>query len=683
MLALIVLKIVVYYYLIEVNVLTNILVLGSAILMAMLLYHGRESNWKYKKIVFFVLYSFFSIIMFADTMYYNYYNQTVSIQQVYQVSNVAKVPSSFIATLIPASFFIIWDIPLAYYHLGKKKEENEDTKQLNKKRKYRTIANICSVVIVLFFSINPWNTSLITKVNSVGFFSYHIKDIIEVATDAIYDDFWETEEVLNVVKEAKKETEVPKIEEPETKETDEKQGLPGLEGIAKGKNVIVIQLEAYQNFLINAEYNNQVLTPNINALLEEDTIYFDNYYSIIGKGNTADAEFASMNSLYPVIDGESYRLYTENTYDGLPWKLKEQGYATYGFHGNEGVFWNREEAYPYQGIDNFYSIEDMDSTDILGLGVSDKSMFHQMVEVIKEETNPFFVFGVSLTSHHPYEMPEELQKLDILPEDEGSKFSNYLQAIHYTDEAIGQLIQELKDAGLYEDTILAFYGDHHGLNWTMDDNDVYVGRYLGKEYGYEEMLKVPCFIHIPNSGKTETVSTLGCQVDFFPTMAYLLGIEIEQPYIVGQNLFSAQHGFAAFTAYLFDGSFAYDDMMFEISREGIFEGSKAWNRHTLEEVDITEYKKQYEQAVELKEASRQVLEQDLISEYVTHEITLPEEETEKKEKDKKQASKKKETKKIKKSKKEKQSKKKENKKAKKNKKENNEKKNSKKVSKKQ
>ena len=150
----------------------------------------------------------------------------------------------------------------------------------------------------------------------------------------------------------------------------------------------------------------------------------------------------------------------------------------------------------------------------------------------------------------------------------------------------------------------------------MDDNDVYVGRYLNKDYGYEEMLKVPCIIHIPGSGVNKTVSTLGCMVDFLPTVASLMGLDIEQPYIMGQNLLTAEHGFAAFTAYLFDGSFAYDDVMFHISREGIFEGSKAWNRHTLEEVAIDEYKEEYEKAVELKAASEQIMEQDLIADYV-------------------------------------------------------------------
>lgn len=608
-----VVKVVTYYCLIDVNILFHPLLIGTVGVFWILFAHLSESKWKRKEVVFLLLYGFFSLIMFADTMYYNYYNQTVSIQQIYQASNVAKVPSSFINTLIPASFFIVWDIPFAVHYFRKRSKSFEDGTIKSRTKRQRRVVELICVGVIALFAVNPFGMTFVMKVNTVGFYSHHIKDIVDVAYNALYDDFWRKEDVIEAVEEATEESPVA---------TDISDEVKSLESIAKGKNVIVIQLEAFQNFVIQAEYNGQELTPNLNELIGDESIYFDNYYSVIGKGNTADAEFATLNSLYPVIDGESYRLYTDNTYNGLPWKLKEQGYETYAFHGNEAAFWNRQQAYPYQGIDHFYSIENMDDRDIVGLGISDSSMFQQMVDVLNKADGNFFSFGISLSSHHPYDLDEELQELEILPEDEGTKFANYLQAVHYTDRAIGELIQSLKRAGLYKDTVIAFYGDHHGLNCTMDDNDIYVSNFLGKQYGYEEMMKVPCIIHIPGSGTSETVSTMGCQVDFLPTMAYLMGFHMEQPYIMGQNLLTAEHGFAAFTAYLFEGSFAYDNVMFQISREGIFEGSTAWDRDTLETLDISKYEEQYERAIELKEASKQVLEQDLIGDYVTHKVNI-------------------------------------------------------------
>ena len=195
----IILKVVTYYCLIDVNILTNFLVLASVIVLGMLFYHLSESSMKHKFAIFAIVYGFFSIIMFADTMYYNYYNQTVSVQQIYQVSNVAKVPSSFVATLIPASFFIIWDIPFALYYFKKRSAQCEDKKQDNKTN-IRRVMNITCVVLILFLAVNPFENTFVTKINSVGFFSNHIRDIVDVASGFVEEEFWEPEQVVKTVK---------------------------------------------------------------------------------------------------------------------------------------------------------------------------------------------------------------------------------------------------------------------------------------------------------------------------------------------------------------------------------------------------------------------------------------------------------------------------------------------------
>ena len=67
-----------------------------------------------------------------------------------------------------------------------------------------------------------------------------------------------------------------------------------------------------------------------------------------------------------------------------------------------------------------------------------------------------------------------------------------LQTVRYTDEAIGQFIDDLKAAGLYDNTVIALYGDHHGLNCGMEDIKESVSRFIGREYDYDEMLNVRC-----------------------------------------------------------------------------------------------------------------------------------------------------------------------------------------------
>ncbi len=600
------LKLMVYYSLIDVSLKGSAFIIVSIIAFGLIFIGFSRCKLKRKKGIFLVVYSLLSLLMFADSMYYNYYNQTVSIKQLWQAANVAAVPKSFIATLIPASFLLYLDIPFVYYYFKKHANDKQVKWTWNLKKEIKYIVfGLCAIFIVLV--VNPLHSVAIDKVNSVEFFTNHVNDIYSTITDTIVEDEMPIEEVLEVVEEV-------------APQPDGAQ----LKGIGKGKNLIVVQVEALQNFVIGAEYNGQVITPNLNALIGKDTIYFDNYYTNIGKGNTADAEFSTLNSLYPVIDRECYTLYAENTFNGLPWLLREQGYHAAAIHGYEGAFWNREVAYPGQGFEEFYSMEDLDASDMIGLGISDKSMFKQAVDIMKTEQKPFFNFIITLTSHHPYLLDAEDATLKLREEDMDTKFGAYLQTIRYADEAIGQLIQELKDAGLYEDTVIAFYGDHHGLNVNMDNNKEIMTEYLGREYDYDEMLNVPLLIHVADSGVTRTISTTGGQIDFLPTIANIMGLDIDQPYILGQDLLNAEDGFVAFTAYLFEGSFIHNDVMFEISREGVFEGSRAWETGTHKSLDASLYEEDYNRAIALKNTSKEILEQDLISEYVDREPSLPE-----------------------------------------------------------
>ena len=123
-------------------------------------------------------------------------------------------------------------------------------------------------------------------------------------------------------------------------------------------------------------------------------------------------------------------------------------------------------------------------------------------------------------------------------------------------------------------------------------------------------------IHVPGSKVAKTISTTGGQIDFLPTIANIMGIDINQPYILGQDLENAKDGFVAFTAYLFGGSFVHNNVMFEISREGVFEGSRAWDINTHQPLDASRYEEDYNRAITLKETSKEILDQNLIADYV-------------------------------------------------------------------
>ncbi len=595
-----VLKMILYYTLIEVSNMEIILIALSLVVWAAIFTCCGRSTLKRKRYIFLIVYFLFSLLMFADSMYYNYYNQTVSIRQIWQAKSITAVPNSFIATLIPASFLLFVDIPFAYLSFKKYATKENFQRWLPWKKFKYVLYTLTAFLITLI--LNPFHSSAFEKVNRTEFFTSHVNDVVETISDNLSTGDMNEEEILEVLNEVTPEPEITHYK-----------------GIGKGKNLIVIQMEAFQNFVLGATYNGQEITPNLNELMKKDTLYYDHYFSNIGKGNTADAEFSSLNSLYPVIDGESYRLYQDNTYNGLPWLMRENGYYSFAIHGFEGAFWNREYVYPNEGFQDFYSMEDLNQDDIIGLGVSDKAMFHQLIPILKQQTQPYFAFAVTLTSHHPFILNEENRTLTLSEEDVDTTFGDYLETIHYADQAIGQLIDELKAAGLYDNTVIALYGDHHGLNCGMEEVNYRVSQFIGRIYDYDEMENIPLIIHVPGSGVEKTISTTGGQIDFMPTIANIMGITYDDTFVMGQDLSNTKKGFVAFTAYLLEGSFAVDDIMFEISREGIFDGSRAWKIGTNEPVDYTLYRDEYEKALLLKETSKEILDQNLIADYVTHE----------------------------------------------------------------
>lgn len=388
-------------------------------------------------------------------------------------------------------------------------------------------------------------------------------------------------------------------------------------GIAMDKNVIVIQVESLQDFVVNMNYDGQELTPNLNKLLMKDTIYFNRFYQQLGKGNTSDAEFVTQNSLYPSMDLPAYSKYENNRFMGMPMIMREIGYNTYAFHAYKPDFWNRQNIYPMLGFDRFINMNDFNLNETFGMGLSDREFFEQSAEYLSTANQPFYSFLVTLSSHHPFGLPQKYKKIQLQPIHKDTLFGRYIQVINYTDEAIGLFIEKLKEYGLYENSVIAIYGDHRGISSGVQENDKLMTELLGKEYTFDESLNVPLIIHIPGANIKETNTIVGGQMDFLPTMLNLLGIKEIRSKLFGQDLLNAESGFVASQTNMIKGSFIDDEKIFVMSRDGIFENSKAWKLGTREPVDVELCRNSYERAIRDIKKSEYILTNDLIHEFIT------------------------------------------------------------------
>ncbi|MBQ2545990.1 MAG: LTA synthase family protein [Clostridia bacterium] len=368
-------------------------------------------------------------------------------------------------------------------------------------------------------------------------------------------------------------------------------------GLAKGRNVIIIQVEALQNFVIGARYGDQELTPNLNRMLREDTLYFDHYYYQIGGANTADAEFAVNNSLFGPEDDGAYVRYPQNHYYSLPTLLKDNGYSKAGaFHGYTGTFWNRELAYPGQGMDDFISLEDLKETDMFPMGLSDREFFRQSAEILASYEEPFYAFFITLSSHYPYSIPPKDREIDLEESDVGTLFGLYMDAVNYDDRAIGEFMEELKEIGFYDNSIIVIYGDHYALPCADETIGKRVSSLTGEPYTLFDQFNVPLLIHIPGSGITQTFPIAGGHMDVMPTLLCLLGLENDRAVMFGQNLLDAEHGFVCEQAHVSIGSFISDEVFYQKPHNNIRSNYSVYDRETLARLDPDLYEEEAEMA---------------------------------------------------------------------------------------
>lgn len=546
----------------------------------------------------FILNMVLSILFFVDTMYYSHFFTLIPAHSVLQIGQLGPVSNS-IFSLIRAEYFLYFiDTILLWRFYKKNKNENfRDKKGIRLSKKQKMIFLIIFFLLSCISVGSTYGTLKDTEgiytPQNLGIINYHLLDIMDIFYKSSLDEK-RAEEVIETIVE----------------EDEEHRGFQ----VAKGKNVIVIQAESLQNFVINREIEGQMITPVLNELIKNDSIYFNRYYEQVGWGNTSDAEFVSHNGYYPSIKNFSYMAYKDNDFTTLPSLLKEQGYSTIAFHGNEASFWSRDKIYPSQGLDTFISLEDFQRDELIGIGLSDGSMFRQSINKLKQQEQPFYGFLITLTSHHPFTMEDEYKGLNIEGEFKGTLLEDYLQTIHYLDQELGNFINMLKKEGLYEDTMIAIYGDHEGLDMRDEEAQELLSSFLGKSYKEDEMRRVPLIAHIPNSNFQEEINTTGGQIDFFPTMGNLLGLEIEPDKVLGKDLLNAQEGFVAKQVHVARGSFMDDEKIFIMSDDGFFENSDAWDIKTGETIDIEKCREGYERALGEVSLSEYILQNNLIPE---------------------------------------------------------------------
>lgn len=507
------------------------LLLASSLIMCPIINNRKKSGYIYFNIVYIII----TLIIYADYLYYNYSTNFLSFYQIGNIRYAKEIGDGLSSLINIKNLGLFWydNIIVIFLSIFFYKK----FKSLKYNNLILKIILIIFILIINIFTVKSdineiykekgYNKTLTVKGMSIYY--YHYED----AKDYFSSIF------------VKEKIDKEKLEKIYNENISRKNLQTEYSDIAKDCNVIILQLESLNEYVIGKKINGKEITPNLNKFFNEN-IYCTNMYNQ-GLGTTADSEFEMENSMYPLENGYVFQKYYGNKWNDIYSTLKEQGYYTSFMHPNVSTFWNREAVYNsgYE-IDKYYDINAFEGIENAGEFYSDEGFFENAVDIMNSYEEKFCTTLVSVTTHIPFELDgvSNLEdKLSIKNEElegyEEGVFKNYILSCNFVDYAFGKFIQDLEETGLIDNSILIVYGDHgSGIMVENDLKKLYKENSL--EYTeFEKTLKdvhIPFGMKIPNIESKQIIDRAVSKIDIKPTILDLLGIK--QNFSLGDTIFS-------------------------------------------------------------------------------------------------------------------------------------------------
>lgn len=319
-------------------------------------------------------------------------------------------------------------------------------------------------------------------------------------------------------------------------------GTNDMTGIFAGKNLIVLQLETVDDWMITEKD-----MPTTYRLMHEGINFSELYTPGYGSGYTFNTEFAFNTSMYPYSNGNATYSLVRNSFKySIANVFSEAGYTANSFHAGAETFYNRSEIHKTFGYVKYHSYKDYPA---ISIPTSDDRFLTQCDELYNEVTSssPFFSFVITFSSHLPYDDTEELSRhaLSNYPEYDLSndREVNILRAkAKLTDDMLEELLYRLSEDGLLDDTVIVAYGDHY--SYGLSDTEKL--QQLSETAGSSILERTPAFIYCSELKNPITVDKVVQITDLAPTIMNLFGMDVPHQ-ILGRDIFDDTYsGYAVF-----------------------------------------------------------------------------------------------------------------------------------------
>lgn len=470
-----------------------------------------------------------SVLVLTDILFIRYYSDIFIFRNLMLLPQAGAISKSIGSLLKPSDILLFADIPVSAMLILKNKI-NINFARVTKGRIAVSAAVLALSVSIQVLTVWHLAANRPTIVNAMydrlsvcawtGIGTFHWGDALSLAGKAFRSD------------------RVPDAEMEKMREWFSRHHAVGHTALARGRNLIMVQCESLQYFVIGLRLNGVEVTPNLNRFTRE-CLYFRNAWNQTAGGLSSDSEFMANTGMFPAPSGAAYTEFDSNDYNSLPLNLRTKGYRTAAFQGTYGPFWNSLIMHHRLGFEKDYSRNTFPNGEIIGLGLSDRAIFSETLKVLAHLENPFYAFVVTLSSHHPFDF-EGMDGGDlVLPQElKGTLVGNYLISIHYFDREFGRFVDGLRRQKLLDNSLIVVYGDHPAIPAERrEEMGKLPGMRIDSSADWKKTGRVPLLFRIPGKQRITGTSDIDTgQMDILPTVAGLMGLEIRT--VFGKDLFA-------------------------------------------------------------------------------------------------------------------------------------------------
>lgn len=509
---------------------------------------------KYGKCIYIIFLVLSLIIFYVNNVYYGLTNNFFD----FSLLEMASEGSSYITDAIKSTNLWIYVVSIIAVYTGINGYKHIPNYEINN---YKFLLKTFIVFLVGHFAIPillgpsnsdlSWNTWRNFKNVYINFNdnnkSMAVAGLYEYTVRNFYITFLKEEEVHD-------DSEVKFLEDVFLEEEEHNNEYTG---IFAGKNIIFLQLEGIDDWLVTEEG-----MPNLYRLMHEG-INFTNHYSYYnGGGSTFNSEFAvNTGYLTPITYTKNAYTFNKNNFDyGMAKLFKNLGYKINAFHMNSSEYYSRGINYKNWGYDKYFGLKDLgdykDETYYLDTELIKNETFYK--NMFPTDTN-FVDYIITYSNHIPFSQTKGVCKMlteDIL--EEGTTLNEEdcarIQAKE-TDDMIGLLIQALVDNNLIDNTVIVAYADHY--LYTLTDKTI-LAKY--KETSNNLINHTPFFIWAKGIESTN-ITSVTSQLNILPTVINLFGMYEHPSYYIGTDALDPNYeGIAFFSDYSwYDGNVYVQD----------------------------------------------------------------------------------------------------------------------------